>query len=303
MTTELTEPETVPDTDRWIRRLAYPTIGVPAAGFVGAVVFSLRYGFSWADGLTLGVMYLLTALGVEAGLHRLLSHCAFRAEGAVAAALGVAGSMAAQGQITFWVGIHRVHHAFADTDRDPHSPRPIGTGPLARLRGLWHGHVGWLFTLRRSNWENHVSDLLASRTVMRVNRLYLVWVTLGLAVPTVVAGLLTGSLTGALGGLLWGGLARIFLLDNVVWGVNSICHTLGSRQYPTRDDSRNNALMAPLSVGGSWHNNHHARPSLAFNRHSFWQIDIAGMLIRLLDRLGIIHDVRYNNRDRSKTGR
>jgi len=303
VTAELTRLAAVPDADRSARRLAYLTVCVPAAGFVGAVAFSLRYGFGWADGLTLGVMYLVTALGVEGGLHRFFSHCAFRADDAVTAAWGVAGSMAAQGPILFWVAIHRVHHAFTDTDRDPHSPRPLAQGPLRRLRGLWHGHVGWLFTVRRDNWSKHVPDLLSSRTVMKVNQLYFVWVLLGLALPAAAAGLLTWSLTGALGGLLWGGLARIFLLDQVTWGVNSIGHTLGSRPYPTRDNSRNVALMAPLSVGGSWHNNHHARPSLAVNRHRTWQIDITGTVIWLNDQLGLVRDVRYNTRDPRKTGR
>lgn len=186
-----------------------------------------------------------------------------------------------------------VHHAYTDTDRDPHSPRPIGGGRLARLRGLWHGHVGWLFTVRRDNWSRHVRDLLADRTVMRINELYFVWVALGLALPAALGGLLTGSLAGAVSGLLWGGPARIFLLDQVTWGVNSIGHTLGSRPYATRDNSRNVALMAPVSVGGSWHNNHHARPAAALNRHGFWQIDVTGTFIRFLDRLGIVHDVRY----------
>lgn len=303
MTADLVRPVAVLDADRSARRLAYLTVCVPAAGFVGAIVFSVRYGFSWADGVTLGALYLVTSLGVEGGLHRFFSHCAFRADGAVTALWGVAGSMAAQGPILFWVATHRVHHAFTDTERDPHSPRPLGDGPVERLRGLWHGHVGWLFTVRRGDWSKHVTDLLGSRTVMKVNQLYFAWVLLGLALPAAVAGLLTWSMVGALGGLLWGGLARIFLLDQVTWGVNSIGHTLGSRPYATRDNSRNVALLAPLSVGGSWHNNHHARPSLAVNRHKFWQVDVAGTVIWLLDRLGIVHDVRYSTRNSNRTGR
>ncbi|QXJ21826.1 acyl-CoA desaturase [Actinomadura graeca] len=281
------------DTDAQARRLAYVTVCVPAAGFAAAVLYSLRHGFTKVDGALLGAMYLTTALGVEGGLHRFFSHRAFAARPVVTAAWGVAGSMAAQGPIVFWVATHRMHHAFTDTDRDPHSPRPIGDGRLARLRGLWHGHVGWLFTVRRDNWSRHVHDLLADRTVMRVDRLYFGWVALGLALPAVLGGVLTGSAAGAVGGLLWGGPARIFLLDQVTWGINSIGHTFGARPYATRDNSRNVAALAPVSVGGSWHNNHHARPSAALNRHTFWQLDLTGVFIRLLDRLGAVRDVRY----------
>jgi stearoyl-CoA desaturase (delta-9 desaturase) len=293
-------PAVTADTDRLARRLAYVTVCVPAAGFATAVAYSCRYGFTVADGVLLGVMYLVTALGVEGGLHRFFSHRAFGAGTAVTALWGVAGSMAAQGPIVFWVATHRIHHAFTDTDRDPHSPRPIGDGRLARLRGLWHGHAGWLFTVRRENWSKNVPDLLANRAVMKVNAFYFSWVLLGLALPTALGGLLTWSISGAIGGLLWGGLARIFLLDQVTWGVNSIGHTLGSRPYRTRDNSRNVAPLAPFSVGGSWHNNHHARPSLATNRHSFWQIDITGALIRVLDLLGLVFDVRYRKPHESK---
>jgi stearoyl-CoA desaturase (Delta-9 desaturase) len=293
-------PAAPADTDRLARRLAYVTVCIPAAGFAAAVAYSYRYGFTGVDGALLGVMYLVTALGVEGGLHRFFSHRAFAAGPAVTALWGVAGSMAAQGPIVFWVATHRIHHAFTDTDRDPHSPRPTGEGRLARLRGLWHGHAGWLFTVRRENWSKHVPDLLANRAVMTVNRWYFTWVLLGLALPTALGGLLTWSAGGAVGGLLWGGLARIFLLDQVTWGVNSIGHTLGSRPYRTRDNSRNVAPLAPFSVGGSWHNNHHARPSLATNRHGFWQIDVTGSFIRVLDLFGLVFDVRYRRPNQPK---
>ncbi|RAY12318.1 acyl-CoA desaturase [Actinomadura craniellae] len=272
--------------------MAYVTVGLPALGFVAALAFSLRYGFTLRDLALLAGMYLVTALGVEGGLHRFFSHRSFTAGPAVTAFLGVTGSMAAQGPILFWVAVHRQHHACTDRDGDPHSPRPLGPGLRGRLRGLWHGHAGWLFTIRRAGWTRHVSDLVRDRLVMKVNQYYFGWVLLGLAIPAAIGGLLGGA-EGAAGGFLWGGLARIFLLDQVTWSVNSIGHTLGNRPYRTRDNSRNVAPLAPLSVGGSWHNNHHSQPALATNRHSFWQIDVTGMFIRTLDLVGLASDVRY----------
>jgi stearoyl-CoA desaturase (delta-9 desaturase) len=137
---------------------------------------------------------------------------------------------------------------------------------------------------------------------MKLNQYYFVWVLAGLVLPALLGWLLDGGTArGALGGLLWGGLARIFLLDHVTWGVNSIAHTLGNRPYRTRDNSRNVAPLAALSVGGSWHNNHHARPGLAHNRHGLWQIDPTGAVIRTLDRLGLVFDARYPERVRTDT--
>jgi stearoyl-CoA desaturase (delta-9 desaturase) len=278
------------------RRLAYVTVGVPTLGTVAAVLFTLRYGFGWVDFGLLAGMYVITSLGVEGGFHRFFSHRSFSARPVVTSLWGIAGSMAAQGPVLFWVATHRQHHAFTDREGDPHSPRPLGNDRWARLRGLWHGHVGWLFKVRRQNWAKRVPDLVRDPLVMRLNQYYFVWVLLGLALPTLLGWLLTGTMRGAVGGLLWGGLVRIFLLDHVTWAVNSIGHTLGNRPYPTRDGSRNVPPLAPLSVGGSWHNNHHARPSLAHNRHGFWQFDPTGTVIRVMDTLGLVSDVRYPDR-------
>ncbi|WP_330257771.1 fatty acid desaturase [Streptomyces murinus] len=285
--------------DRQARRLAWVTVGVPTLGTAAAIVFAAHYGFTWTDALLLVVMYAITSLGVEGGFHRFFSHRSFAAGPLVTTLWGIAGSMAAQGPVVFWVAIHRQHHAFTDRDGDPHSPRPLGPGPAGRLRGFWHGHVGWLFTVQRQDWARRAPDMVRDRLVMRLNQYYFAWVLAGLALPALAGWLLSaGTARGAVGGLLWGGLARIFLLDHVTWAVNSIGHTIGHRPYPTRDTSRNVAPLAAISVGGSWHNNHHARPSLAHNRHNLLQIDPTGAVIRALDALGLVHDARYPERMR-----
>jgi stearoyl-CoA desaturase (Delta-9 desaturase) len=294
----MTAATTTTDTDASARRLAYLTVGLPTLGAAATVVFAIAYGVTWVDVGLLAAFYLITSLGVEGGFHRFFAHRAFAARPLVTALWGIAGSMAAQGPVVFWVATHRQHHAFTDRDGDPHSPRPLGPGLAGRLRGLWHGHVGWLFTVRRGTWSKLVPDLLANRHVMWINRHYFTWVLAGLAAPALLGWALTGTLRGALGGLLWGGLTRIFLLDQVTWGVNSIGHTLGNRPHRTRDNSRNVAALAGLSVGGSWHNNHHAQPASAHNRHTFWQFDLTGTVIRLLDRVGVVTDVRYPKPDR-----
>lgn len=285
-----------PDADASARRLAYVTVLVPTAGFGVAVWYSLRYGFAPADLVTLALMWVVTSLGIEGGFHRFFAHRSFSARPWLTTFFGLAGSMAAQGPVVFWVATHRQHHAFTDREGDPHSPRPIGDGRFARARGLWHGHIGWLFTIRRQGWSSYVPDLLRNRLIMKINQYYLVLVLLGLLVPAGLGWLIGDGADGAVRGLLWGGLARIFLLDQVTWGVNSIGHTVGSRRYETRDNSRNVAAMAPISAGGSWHNNHHAQPASAFNRHAFWQVDMIGAAIRLLEFLGLVADVRRPHR-------
>ena len=281
-----------PASARLERRLAVVTVGAPALGFVVAVAVAAWQGIGGLElGLLLG-MYLATACGVEAGFHRYFSHRSFRAGRAMTCVLAVLGSMAAQGPVLFWASTHRRHHAFTDREGDPHSPCLHGDGWKGHLRGLWHAHVGWLFTHDRRHWMKFVPDLIRDPLVFRLNQHYFLWIALGLAIPAAIGGCIASSWHGAASGLLWGGLVRIFLLDQATWGVNSLAHRFGARPHATRDNSRNLALLAFLSVGGSWHNNHHACPALARTDHRFWQIDLAGGFIELLALLGLAWDVK-----------
>ena len=96
-------------------------------------------------------------------------------------------------------GLHRyfTHHAFADTDRDPHSPQPQGPSIWERAKGLWHSHVGWLFNVMKNDWSRHTRDWLQDRLVL-----------LGILAPGVVGGLATQSVHGFVAGILWGGRRR-----------------------------------------------------------------------------------------------
>jgi stearoyl-CoA desaturase (Delta-9 desaturase) len=286
---------TEPEPDVLASRLAYLTVGLPTLGTIAAVLYAVFDGLWLSDVLTFVIMYVITALGVEAGLHRYFTHRSFEASEPVKVFLGVAGSMAAQGPIIFWVANHRLHHAYADTDRDPHSPQPQGPGIAGRVKGLWHGHVGWLFRVKKIDWSKHTRDWLADRRVVKINTQYFWLVLLGILIPGVIAGLATQSVHGFVGGVLWGGFARIFALDHATWAVNSLGHTIGNREFDLRDDSRNIGALAPPTMGGSWHNNHHARPALAQTRRHWWQLDPAGEFIRLLDTVGLVHNVRYAN--------
>lgn len=286
------------DGDAKARRLAYFTVLIPALGFIVALWYATNFGFSKLDAALLGVMYFLTSFGVEGGLHRFFSHRAFKAGPVLTVIIGILGCMAAQGPILFWAATHRMHHVFTDRDGDPHSPRALVPGLRGRLKALWHGHVGWLFTIKRANWSSYVPDLLSNRLVLWINQRYLLWVLLGLLIPTAVGAAING-MDGAIRGLLWGGLARIFLLDQVTWSVNSLGHTFGRRPHSTRDTSGNIGLLALISAGGGWHNNHHAHPALAHNDFHLWQLDITAWVIRFLGLTGLAWDIRRRQHSES----
>jgi stearoyl-CoA desaturase (delta-9 desaturase) len=266
---------------------------VPIAGLIVAIV--LLWGdLVGVEALAItAVMYLLTGVGVTVGNHRLLAHRSFEAVPAVRAVFAVLASMTVQGPVISWVADHRKHHAFTDEEGDPHSPHLAArAGFLGALAGLWHAHVGWLFDgSTRAAPERYAPDLLADPVIRFIDRTFVIWVALGLALPFAAGLALSGTLAGGLTALLWGGLVRIFLLHHVTFSINSLCHFTGSRRFPTDDESRNLAWLAPLSFGEAWHNNHHAFPRSAFHGMRRFELDIGGFVIRTLERTGLASNV------------
>lgn len=268
-----------------IARLLYQTVVllvviVPLLATGVAVRLLWQRAVQWADLALLATMYTLVAIGVTVGYHRMLTHRSFTPHPAVKLALLVLGSMALEGDAIQWTAIHTKHHALADRPGDPHSP----------LDGFFHAHLGWVFAEPDADPKIYCRYLLHDRMVVFVSRTHLLWVALALAMPAAIGGALGGWL-GALTGLLWGGLVRQFLTHHVTWSVNSICHTFGTRAFETNDASRNEWIVGLLAFGEGWHNNHHAFPRSAFHGLRWWQFDLAGYVIRLLERLGLAHDV------------
>lgn len=272
---------------------AIMTVGVSTLGAIIAA-YQVAIGVvTTRDVILLIVFYFLSAIGIEAGFHRYFSHAAFKGKTFTTWLMGGLGSMAAQGPVLFWAATHRKHHAFTDVEGDPHSPYLHGTSFTGRIKGFVFSHIGWLFANELASWAKFAPDLLRTRETVKVNQSYMYWVVLGLLMPAIIGGWLGGSWQAAFNGFIWGGLFRIFLLDHVTWSVNSICHTIGSQPHKVRDKSRNIGLLGIISVGGSWHNNHHAYPIGARNDHqSRWQIDLSGLFIELLGLLGLATDIK-----------
>lgn len=271
---------------------------VPLLGTIAALIlWFLGQGPGPIEIALLVVFYALNILGMELALHRYFAHRAFKAGGATTVALAVLGSLAYMGPLMWWVAIHRLHHAHSDTAGDPHTPQLGGSGMRGRIRGLIHGHVGWLFdpnSARPPQWNRYARDLYREPTLLRIHLAYDYWLATGLLLPAVLGGLLHMSWQGAMPGFLWGGTVRILLATNAIWAVNSLGHAIGGRRpfAASLDHSRNSPWIAVLTLGAGWHNNHHAFPSYASTSFRWWQIDITGWMIALLERLGLIWDVR-----------
>jgi stearoyl-CoA desaturase (Delta-9 desaturase) len=275
-----------------VKVVTFFAILVPFLGVIAAPFFLWDWGFHWTDlGLLLG-MFVLTALGITVGFHRLFVHRSFETFTWEKFIWAVLGSMAVQGSLIRWVGMHRKHHQFSDTPNDPHSPQHSGHGVLGLLRGFWHAHIGWFFEADPPDLDRYVKDLTASPSLRVASALFPLWVTLGLVLPATLGGLITLSWAGVLTGFIWGGLVRVFLVHHVTWSVNSACHLWGFRPFKSNDMSRNNVLFGILAFGEGWHNTHHAFPTSARHGLRWWQIDVSYQVIHILALLGLAWNLK-----------
>ena len=263
---------------------------VPFLGLIAAIVLLWQ---SWVDWIDLGIMaglYLLYGMGVTVGFHRLLTHRAFQTHKPLEYGFAVLGSMGLQGGVLDWVADHRKHHAHTDQEGDPHSPH-VGHGE--GLSGLWHAHTGWLFeTHGQADWKKYARELYEDRGMKKINRMFPALALASLLVPTALGFVLHGfTVEGALRGLIWGGLVRAFFLHHITWSINSVCHYFGRRRFDVEDHSTNVAWLALPSLGEAWHHNHHAFPRSANHGLRWWEVDVSGLIIGGLQRLGLAWNV------------
>ena len=234
--------------------------------------------FRWSAIPVFVVIWILAQnVGIAIGYHRLLTHRGYSAPKWLEYCIATCGTLALQGGPIYWVAIHRMHHRYTDKVGDPHSPRD----------GKWWSHMGWILNGALHNeteaLTQYASDLDRNRYYRWLNRYH--WAPL-----TVV-----GFSLFALGGwswLLWGAVLPVTIGLHVTWMVNSITHIWGTRRFLTEDDSRNNLLVALLTGGEGWHNNHHAYPVSARHGFAWYEIDLNYYGLCLLKFLGLVSRVK-----------
>lgn len=245
------------------------------------------FTFSWANLVAALIMWWIAgSLGIGVGYHRLLTHRGFKVPKWVEYVLSVMGTFALQSGPLSWVTTHRIHHAFTETDKDPHSPR----------NGTYWSHIGWIFRGTAQNqsqatMQRYCPDFANDRFHQILNRHY--WV------PTAIV----GGILFAIGGvpmMLWGIFLRTVFGWHSTWLVNSATHLWGTRRFDIRDDSRNNGLIAALTFGEGWHNNHHAYPRSAKHGLAWYEFDVNWAQIRILQKLGLASNVYAYSEDNDK---
>jgi stearoyl-CoA desaturase (delta-9 desaturase) len=271
----------------WFRSTSY-CLRLVRVVVIFAGPFLGLFAFSWSALAVLVILYVVTGLGITVGYHRLLTHRSFTTFKAVEIVLTTLGCLANQAGPLSWVAAHRIHHAHADEERDPHSPR----------RGFWWAQVLWLLryhppfddpVLRR----RYVPDLATDQGHLRLERYEML---LQVLLATVLYGL--GELWGheGLSWVVWGMAVRISVGYHVTALVNSATHRWGYRNYRLRDDSTNLWWVAWLTGGEGWHNNHHAFPRSARHGLRWWELDPTYGIIRLMGFCRIANDIRLPDR-------
>jgi stearoyl-CoA desaturase (delta-9 desaturase) len=241
------------------------------------------FTFSWSGLAVCLALYVLTALGITLGYHRLLTHRSFKTSRPVEYLLTLLGVLANQGGPFQWVSTHRKHHCHSDEDGDPHSPRD----------GLWWAHMLWWMPYfppaeEVALYKRYIPDLTRDRGHCFLQR----WQLL----PPILLGAMLfalGELWGGLGlsWLVWGIFVRTTLLFHATWLVNSATHKWGYRSHATRDQSTNLWWVALLTMGEGWHNNHHAFPRSARHGLRWWEIDASYWLIRLMSFVALARHI------------
>lgn len=271
---------------------------LPGFGVLAAIALAFYVPVTAVDLSLFLLFWCLTGLGVTVGYHRLFTHRSFKAAKPVAILLTILGSMAGQGALLSWVAMHRRHHELSDKEGDPHSPNLHGAGVKGAVKGLLHSHYLWMRQHEYPNVVYYAPDLLRDKAVVAASRKYTQWVLLGLALPTVLGGVLSGSWMGCLTGFLWGGAVRLFVLGHTIWSINSFLHRFGFRPYQSRDHSRNAGFLGWLTFGESFHNNHHAFPESPSFGLQWALFDPGYWFIKSLALLGLASELRVPGKAR-----
>lgn len=258
-------------------KINWPTLIVMIIYHIGAIAALLM--FSWtALFITLPLLWISGSLGIGMGYHRLLTHRGYKTPKAVEYFLTLCGTLALESGPIQWVTTHRIHHSHTDVPGDPHTPRDGG----------WWSHMGWILRgtaqqHSRVTIQKYAPDLLKDR--------FHVWLSRWYFLPTIVLGIAL-LLFGGWPLVMWGIFFRTVFGLHATWLVNSATHMWGSQRFATGDDSTNNLLIAVLTFGEGWHNNHHAYPRSARHGLKWYEVDLNWWGIRTLQLLGLATSVK-----------
>lgn len=254
-------------TNWWIRRVPFLLVHLSPI----ALIWS---GFRPRDLALCVALYFIRMFFVTAGYHRYFSHRSFKTSRAGQFILAVGAQTSAQKGALWWAAHHRDHHRYSDQPKDPHSPKG----------GFFHSHIGWILDPKnKPTMFEKVKDLSRYPELRFLNRWH--WL------PAVALGL-SCWLWGGWSALVGGFFVSTILVYHCTFFINSLTHMWGNQRYETGDTSRNNFILALVTMGEGWHNNHHHTPGRARQGERWWEIDATYEVLRVAAWLGLVSGLR-----------
>jgi stearoyl-CoA desaturase (delta-9 desaturase) len=240
-----------------------------------ACIAAVWTGVTWQALAICVTLYWLRIFAIGAGYHRYFSHRAYSTSRAFQFLLALAAQSTAQKSVLWWAAKHRHHHLHSDAEDDVHSPRH---------KGFLYSHVGWIFARRHDKADlARVPDLARYPELRLLHKLELLP-----AAALAIHCFITAGWSGLVVGFFW----STVLVYHATFCINSLAHMSGSTRYVTGDDSRNNWLLAVITMGEGWHNNHHAFQSSVRQGFRWWELDLTYYLLLALSWLGLVWDLK-----------
>ena len=268
------------DTIDWIRIIPFIVLhfGIFAVFWVGWSPIAIGFAIFF---------YALRMFGITAFYHRYFSHKTFKTSRAAQLIFAIIGAASTQRGPLWWASNHRHHHVHSDKPTDIHSPKQNGF--------LW-SHMGWFLSKKnfKTNFER-IQDFAKFPELIWLDRFDIV-VPLLFALMTFLLGYLLNLFFPSLGTngwqmLVWAYIVSTILVFHGTFVINSLAHVIGKRRFNTRDDSKNSFILALITFGEGWHNNHHKFPGSARQGLHWWELDFSYYGLLILEKLGIIWDI------------
>jgi sn-1 stearoyl-lipid 9-desaturase len=243
---------------------------------IGAVCAFLPGNLSWQGfALAIALHWLTGGIGITLGWHRLITHRSFQVPQWLEYIIVFCGTLAMQGGVIWWVGLHRHHHLHSDESIDHHDSS----------KGFWWSHMGWMMydVPAEADVPRFTKDISEDKFYQFLDKYFL---------PVQILFALFLYAIGGWSFVCWGTFFRLAIVYQTTWLVNSATHMFGYRTFSTKDNSRNCWWVALLTYGEGWHNNHHAHQYSARHGLAWWELDQTWLTIRLLQLLGLATKVK-----------
>jgi len=250
----------------WVQSIPFILMHVAPIGI-------LWTGFGWREAALCVVLYFGRMFFITAGYHRYFGHRSYKTGRVMQFILAFGGGTAAQKGALWWAAHHRHHHKHSDDNQDIHSP----------LRGFWWSHMGWIVCRKYNDTRYDLIKDLRDYPELR-------WLDRHHLVPPTILALATLGLFGP-SGLFGGFFLSTLLLYHGTFTINSLTHVWGSRRYVTSDTSRNNFLLALITMGEGWHNNHHYYQRATCQGFFWWELDMTFMILKVLSWMRLVRDL------------